>query len=1076
MAKNNQHQHAWERFSIPNLLNKISLFLTLCFLSVNVLFASVSYAQTTVLSLHITNKPVAEVLDEIEQQSEFRFYYNGKLIDMQRKVSVNAKDADVFNVLNQIFAASDIEYKIVNKDIILSGKDVKSTVTRVGQQQMTISGVVTDNTGFTVPGVNVVIKDTRRGVVTDENGRYSIDVPDKDVTLVFSFIGYATKEVVVGNQTIINVVLGEDSREIEEVVVVGYGTMTRKEITGSVTNVTAKDFNQGLQKSAADMLQGKVAGLQINNGSGDVTSNATIRLRGVTTLLNDQGPFFVIDNIPGADLSTVSPQDIESISVLKDASAAAIYGSRAAGGVILVTTKKGVASKPTVNYTGAVGISTLANKPDLFTANEWRHYVTEKGYDSSLYDHGGNTDWFDEITRTGIQQDHSLSVAGGGTNNNYRGSISYMKRDGLARDNWLDRYNIRLQFSQFALNNRLKIDLTAVSTMSNTQPTYGRNFLLAYNMSPVRPVKNADGTWHESYDYDQGNPVRNQKENSREYETLNAYVTAAATLTIIDGLDTKLFVAKSRNSSDYSEYNGKNSEAGISNGGFAKRSSDVRNKELLEWTNTYNKQFGNHKLNVLAGYSWEEESVSSHFAQNRTFISNYLGANDLASGEGYRKGDIGSAKEESRLISFYGRVNYSYMGKYNLTATLREDGSSKFGDNHKWGTFPSVSAAWNISEEGFLSDASFLSDLKLSAGWGIMGNQTGLSPYNSLGLYGYGGTYYDNGTWHTGYSISQNPNPDLRWEQTSMLNIGVDFGVFNNRLSGRFEWYNKKTSDMLYEYSVPTPPYMYGTMMANVGDMKNTGIELTLNATPIITSDFSWNISLNLAHNKNEVTKLSNDIYTTERQLVGSIWWRGGGTTTHILEVGKPVGQFYGLQCAGLENGDYKIIDQDGEEGISEPADYTYIGNAQPSLTYGINNSFQYKNFDFSFFLRGVYGNDVLNLPRLVYAQGGFMPGANALNDPLTWELKVTPKYSDYYLEKGSYLRLDNMTLGYTFPKLLNGVRIYATGQNLFVITGYSGLDPELPISTGEGLAPGVEPLDFYPKARSFSFGLSVNF
>jgi iron complex outermembrane receptor protein len=745
--------------------------------------------------------------------------------------------------------------------------------------------------------------------------------------------------------------------------------------------------------------------------------------------------------------------------------------------VILVTTKKGTAARPAINYNTAVGVATLANKPNLLDAGQWRSYVSNlPGYDPSLLDFGGNTDWFDEITRAGVQQDHNLSLAGGGANNNYRGSVSYMQREGVARDNYLDRYNIRLQFSQFALENRLKVDLTAVTTVSDVQPTYGHNFQLAYNMTPVRPVYNSDGAWHESYDYDQGNPVRNQEENTRERKSVNAYVTVAANWTIIDGLDTKIFAAKSRNAEDYSEYNSKNSEAGLSNGGFAQRSSNLANKDLLEWTGTFNRQFGDHKLNLLGGYSWEREDYSDHFAQNRTFITDYLGANDLASGQGYRKGDIGSSMNESRLVSFYGRLNYSYAGKYNLTATLRRDGSSKFGENHKWGTFPSVSAAWNVSEEGFLLGNAFLNELKLSAGWGVMGNQTGLSPYNTLELYGYSGTYYDNGAWHTGYGISQNANPDLRWEQTAMLNVGLDFGILGNRLGGRVEWYTKKTSDMLYNYPVPTPPYMYGSMMANVGDMKNTGFEVTLNAMPVLTRDFSWNIALNMAHNRNEVTKLSNDVYTTERQIVGSIWWRGGGTTTHILEVGKPVGQFYGLDCAGLQDGAYVLVDHDGEEGISEPADYTYIGNAQPSLTYSVSNSFRYKNLDFSFFLRGVYGNDVLNMPRMVYAQSGFLPGANALDDPLTYELKVTPKFSNLYLEKGSFLRLDNLSLGYTFSKLLNGVRVYATAQNLFVITKYSGLDPELPVETNNGLAPGVEPLDFYPKARVFSVGLNVNF
>jgi iron complex outermembrane receptor protein len=387
-----------------------------------------------------------------------------------------------------------------------------------------------------------------------------------------------------------------------------------------------------------------------------------------------------------------------------------------------------------------------------------------------------------------------------------------------------------------------------------------------------------------------------------------------------------------------------------------------------------------------------------------------------------------------------------------------------------------VSAAWNISQEDFLKDSQWLNDLKFRIGYGVMGNQSGLDPYLTLALYGSNGTYYDNGSWLTAYKISQNANPDLKWERTGMLNIGLDFSVLNNRLGGRLEWYDKRTSDMLYTYPVPTPPYMYPDMMANVGDMQNTGVELSLTAGIVRSKDFDWDLSLNLAHNQNKITRLSNDVYKSESILIGSVFWRGGNATTNILEVGRPVGQFYGLQSTGLNaNGNYVFVDQDGDGEITEPGDYAYIGNAQPELTYGINNAFTYKRFDFSFFLRGVLGNDVLNLPRLSYAQSGFLPGANALNDPLTSTLKEAPRYSSLYIEDASFLRLDNMSLGYRF-NAWNGMRIYATAQNLFVITKYKGLDPEVPIDANNGLAPGVEPREFYPKARTFSVGLNLTF
>jgi iron complex outermembrane receptor protein len=415
-----------------------------------------------------------------------------------------------------------------------------------------------------------------------------------------------------------------------------------------------------------------------------------------------------------------------------------------------------------------------------------------------------------------------------------------------------------------------------------------------------------------------------------------------------------------------------------------------------------------------------------------------------------------------------------------VTATIRRDGSSKFGANHKWGWFPSASAAWGISQEAFMEDVKWVSDLKLRAGWGVTGNQDGLSPYKTLELYGSSGKYYDNGKWLTAYKINQNANPDLKWEETSMLNIGLDFQLFKGRLGGTIEWYSKQTTDMLYTYNVPSPPYLYRSMMANVGDMSNKGIEVLLNFDAIKTKNFSWNTTLNLAHNKNEVTRLSNDQFTTDRIYAGDAWVRGGsGGTTHVVEEGYPIGQFYGWQCEGIKDGKYILKDMNDDGQISED-DRTYIGDAQPDLTFGWNNSFRYKNIDFSFFFRGSIGQKVMNHVRMAYAQSGGLIGANALNDPLTYELKEVPKYCSYYIEDGSFVRLDNVTLGYTFNTKnigwLQKARIYATGQNLFLITGYKGLDPETNVGRNDGLAPGVEDREFYPKARTFTFGVNLTF
>ncbi|MDK2852172.1 MAG: hypothetical protein PWQ38_437 [Proteiniphilum sp.] len=954
-------------------------------------------------------------------------------------------------------------------------------------QNISVKGRVTDTDGDPLIGVTVQVQGTTIGTVTDMDGQFTLQNVSRNAILEISYVGMKTEIVPVEGRSQIDVVLTDDTEVLDELVVVGYGEQRRREITGSITNVTAENFNRGVTRDAADLLQGKVAGLMITTPSGDVTEGARIRLRGVSTLQNDQGPFIVIDGVPGGDLLSVAPQDIESISVLKDASSAAIYGSRSAGGVILITTKRGSATKPRVSYDGYFAVSSIANKPDLLTADEWRAYAQETGKDTSVYDkYGASTDWFDEITRNGTSQNHSLSLSGGGSGNNYRASFNYQRREGVVHDNDMDRYNFRFQIQQRAINNRLRIGLTGSATMRDFNRPNRYNFVLAYNMLPVYPVKLEDGEWFDTREYDQGNPVRNQQLNQDHWKNVHYYGSGDILFNLTEDLDIKTMLYKERRTEERNQYNNSETQAGRNDGGYALRENRVWDKNLMEWLLDYNKEFGTtgqHRFNAMAGYSWEENEYSYMKAANRNFTTDLMGANNLESGQGLRPNDVGSARNMSRLISFYARTHYSYMSRYMVTATLRRDGSSKFGANHKWGLFPSISAAWGIAEEAFMDDVNWIDDLKLRVGYGVTGNQSGLDPYKTLQLYGTSGTYYDNGAWLTAYKISQNANPDLKWEETAMFNVGVDFFMFNNRLNGTIEWYDKRTRDMLYTYRVPTPPYLHPDMMANVGDMRNTGIELALSLDAIRTSDFFWNTSVTLAHNKNEITSLSDDVYTTSRIMVGDAWVRGGsGRTTHVVEEGYPVGQFYGPEFIRIDDeGKYVFRDKDGKEVNSVTAeDYTYIGSAQPDLTFGWSNRFNYKNWDFSFFLRGTLGNKVLNMGRMTYGHPGYLIGANALNDPLIYQLKVVPEYSSLYVEDASHVRLDNTSLGYSFAtegiNWLEQARIYVTGQNLFVLTSYKGLDPEVDENRNNGLAPGVEDREYYPKARTFSVGVTLTF
>ena len=969
-------------------------------------------------------------------------------------------------------------------------------------QQGAIKGKILDENGEPIIGANVVEKGTTNGTITDLDGNYTLTVNNlKNAVLQVSYIGYNTVETPVKGQKTLDVKMASSVVNLGEVVAIGYGTQTRKEITGSVANVSQENFNKGVNRDAADLLQGKVAGLQITSGSGDVTRDSQIRLRGTSTLQNDQGPMIVIDGVPGGDMSTVSPSDIESISVLKDASSAAIYGSRAAGGVILITTKRGSGAKTTINYDGYLTVSGVANKPDMLNAQEWREINKQLGNDISVYDkYNADSDWFDALLRTGVSQNHSLSLSGGSSKSNYRASYTYLDRKGIARDNWMKRHSFRFQFQQRAINDRLRIGLTGAGTLTDSQGTFGDYFIAAYNNPPVIPIYNEDGTYFTGNDnaYNQGNMVKAQDENYKLKKNNYFYGQGDLQFEIIQGLNVKANLYKSRFSSDNSNWEspdnalggGSGNSLGDSSNGYARRSNFSWDRELMEWTANYNRAFGaeeKHKLDALLGYSWESNAYQSQSSMATNFAIASMGANSIQTGNVLKIGNVTSSKNEYKLISFFARAHYSFDERYMITATVRRDGSSKFGANHKWGWFPSVSAAWGLSQEGFMKDIKWISDLKLRAGWGVTGNQDGLMPYKSLELYQAYGTYYDNGGSSTAFRITQNANPDLKWEETAMFNIGIDFSLFNGRLGGTIEYYDKKTSDMLYNYSVPTPTYVYDKIAANVGDMSNKGIEVMLNLDVIRNKKFSWNTSINLAHNKNKITKLSNDLYSTDRVYVGDPWIRGAsGVTSHIVEEGYPVGQFFMLKCEGIDsNGKFIMVDLNGDGQISDD-DRTYCGSAQPDLTFGWNNTFSWNRWDASFFIRGSLGQKVLNNPRAAYGNNTYVAGANAMKgDDLTL-LRENSRVCSYYLEDGSYARLDNMSIGYTFDTKkidwLDKARIYVAAQNLFVITGYSGLDPEVEVFRGEasdnnaGLDPGIEPRNYMPKARSFTFGVNLTF
>lgn len=974
--------------------------------------------------------------------------------------------------------------------------------------QLTVTGRVQSKSGEPLIGVNVIEKGTTNGTVTDLDGNFSLRT-EKGKTLVFSYIGFVAQENVVKG-TRMNVTLLEDTETLDEVVVIGYGSMQRKDVTSSITSVKAEDLNVGVVTSPAQMLQGKVPGLTVANTS-DPNGAASISLRGASSLRAGEAmePYYVIDGVPGASLSLIAPDDIESIDVLRDASATAIYGSKAANGVIIVTTKKGNKNGHTnVSYSGYVAWDKTMNSLDMMTAEQLLDFANSNNIDLSPYydvNNPANTNWQDEVLRTGFSHNHNVSINGGNEKTNYSVSINFMDRQGVVRGTSMDRLNARSFVQTKALNNRLELAFSVNASVRNssTGPTggQGQSVLDAmYYYSPLVPVKNEDGSWYGNTQISQNfNPVRMINEDRYDTKEKLLQGTAQATLHIIDGLDWNLNLSYQNQQYIYSNYNSSKTElpSVASRNGQADRSTLENTRKQMETYLNWNHTFADaHKVGVMLGYSWEQADNNDGFGLKvYNFYNDDLTYHNLGVANNISINDVISNNLSTlRMISFYGRINYSYKSKYLLQATVRRDGSSAFGINNRWGTFPSVSAAWRITEENFMKNQDVFDDLKLRIGYGVSGNSLGFDAFYSRPIYGSTGwfTYVDaNGT-SSQYRIlgaTRNSNPDLKWETTGMFNIGLDFGFLNNRLTGTIEYYDKRTSDLIFDYAVSTNRYPYGWMTANVGDISNKGVEITINAIPVKTHNFTWSTTLNLSHNKNVVEKLSNDMYSVEYSDRANPDV-GGYTSTQVQRImeGSPLGQFYLYEWAGYdENGGSIFNDYDADGNLigttDAPADEDRRphGSAQPKLTYGWNNDFTWKNWTLTAFFQGVAGNKIFNATRCYYNNVSLVSnGKNVLAEVAEGQNAHDSRAqapSDRYLENGSYLRLSTLTLGYNFGKLgnwINNLRIYATCNNVFTITGYKGVDPE--ISLG-GLEPGMDWRNTtYPRTRTFMVGVNVNF
>ena len=970
--------------------------------------------------------------------------------------------------------------------------------------QAQITGTVLEaTTDFPAIGASVIEVGTTNGVITDFDGNFVLNVaPGTQIQI--SYVGFKTMTLEAKDGMV--VLLEEDTQVLQEVVAIGYGSQTKKEITGSVSSVKAEDFNQGVAANPMGLIQGKVAGLTIMKNGGDdpAQNNYQVQLRGVGSLSGSASPLYVIDGVPGGDLSSVLPSDIESIDVLKDGSAAAIYGTRANAGVILITTKRGSKDgKFHAEYNGSVNTAVMADAPRVLTAEEYRQYMVASGRGTDM---GASTNWMKEITRTPVSHTHNVSISGGTENFNFRASAGYRGLQGMVINSDFQEINARFAANQKTLNKRLELAYDFSYTSIEKAWANYDNLNQAIRANPTMPVYSDDpkfakyGGFYESDNFYSWNPVSDIKQTTNDAKNQVIMGSVRATLNIIDGLKFSTFYSIQNNH----DWNGKYQKSTLRSvegkGGVANQSYGAYTQQVVENTLNYINEWNGHAFQAMLGQSYQTGLSQGFNAYNSDFPLDDLLYNNLGMGEGKKEGadtyaNMGSYKYKDKLASFFARVMWNYDQRYFLNASVRLEGSSKFGPKAnpilgQWGLFPSISGSWNIKGEDFMSDVEQLNELKLRIGYGVTGNMPG-DHYLYLMKVAPGGDYlFSNGEFIQPWGPASNVNENLRWEEKHEYNLGIDFAAFKSRFSGSLDAYFRNTTDLLYEYSVPMPPYPFGSIWDNYGQIHNYGLELLLNGNLMETKDFKWDLGFNASWNNNKIVRITGDKYGEEgvETYVNAGFVGGDGLTgvyTMRLAEGQPIGNFYGFKSAGLDaDGNMWYYKKDGSlTKAPKEDDKTYIGNAQPYLNFGLNTTLRYKEFDFALNFRGQIGGTYFNETRFFYEQTRGVE--NCLLS--AWNAKdgtgapyFTRVMSDYYLEDATYLKLNDLTIGYTpklseeFSKWVSYIRVYFTAQNVFTITGYKGHDPAS--VNMSGLTPGYDGRSYYPTQRTFNLGLQFRF
>ena len=1062
-------------------------------------FSLLLASQMTISAQNVsfsTNKvTLKSAFEKIEKASKYKIAYNSSQLNANRSVTLSKKSDDVFGMLTQLLKGTNCTYKLEGNYIIIKPQQK----TQTSGKKVKVRGVIKDETGEPIIGATVRVKGQSEGTVSDFDGNFTLDVTD-DNTLQISYIGYQTQEFAVGKQHHFSIVLEEDKKILNEVVVIGYGTQKKGDITSSVGSVKSEDFTAGAINDAGQLIQGKIAGLSVTNPSGNPVGGTEISLRGNTTILGaSTNPLILIDGVPG-DFNTVAPEDIESIDVLKDGSAAAIYGSRGTNGVVLITTKKSKGNNINeVQYSGYLSLSTIAKKPDFCDADDYRQQIKD-GLRDAAWDLGDNTNWIDAITRTGLSHVHNISFKGGNAQTNYIFNVNYRNLQGIFKRSDKEEFQGRAEVNHSMFDDKLRFNFQLLGNQTGYTATSDGGSFNTYSWrqalihNPTEPIKNADGSWHENtgiFNYD--NPVSRIYECDGEQKISQTRFSSNITLTPIKELTFNALFSYDKINQEGGYYETKKHISNVRDGmnGYASTGGSSTVTKLVELTAQFHKNFGDHTIQALAGYSYQESTYSNQYERNYNFPTDLYSWHNIGVGQALKEG-LGTEYSywlDTNLIGFFGRLNYNYKNRYLLMASVRHEAASQLaGTNKPWGTFPSVSLGWRITEEKFMKNQKVFDDIKLRAGYGVTGSQPSQS-FLGVPLLGYGDYYLYNGQWIRALQPTQNSNDKLKWEEKHEYDIGADFSILNYRLNVSVDWYYRLIKGLLYDYSVPSPPNLYTTTRANVGEMSNNGLEIMVNAIPVQTKDFKWETTITFSTNSNKLKSLSNDLYQTSSDYFMTGWIEEPiKTESHIVRIGHKVGDIYGFKVVDVdESGKWIYLDKNGNRVNYDDFTHSFedkqiLGNGVPKWYLGFNNQFRYKNFDLAINMRGAFGFQIMNGMRMFYENRSrqdwnrLRSAYDKVFGKAVLNTLCSEEFNSYYVENGDYWKIDNITLGYSFSKInkwIKTLRLYASVNNAITITGYKGIDPEVSTS---GLAPSYDNRDSYPHTRAFTFGMNVTF